>query len=88
VTPDILPAIEPGRRGDQGHPLVPLFEYLRNRRPGYLVLFPESYGGLDVLRAMEPGLSVRERFEVPMNITMAGSELVVLETPWTGPSTP
>jgi hypothetical protein len=82
VTPEILPAIK--GPGTLEHPsrLGGLFRFLRERRVEYLALYPESYSGLDTLAELEPGLRVVHRLTVPQNITMAGSELVLLATPY------
>ncbi len=81
VNPEILPYL----RGEQSSGLGGLFEFLRLEEPAWLILFPESYGGLGALLEMEPGLEPVHEFRVERNITMAGSRLVVLRTPWGRP---
>lgn len=82
VTPEILPALE--GEGTLDHPsrLGGLFAFLREHGVEYLVLYPESYSGLETLEELEPALRVVHRLPVRQNITMAGSELVLLATPY------
>lgn len=84
TTPEILPYIKGDRRGSDASGLGGLFEYLREQRVDYMVLFPESYGGMKTLLELEPELRPVYEREIPGNITMAGSRLLVLATPWGG----
>ena len=78
VNPEILPYIKGDRMGDHPSRLGGMFEYIESRGADYLILFPESYGGLAALAAVAPGLDPVYRTRVERNITMAGSELMVL----------
>ncbi|MEO1368127.1 MAG: hypothetical protein AAFX50_13215, partial [Acidobacteriota bacterium] len=55
-----------------------LARHLAERRPDYLVVFSKSYPMLSSPQGFERVIS----FTVENNVTMAGDELVVLETPW------
>ena len=54
-----------------------LIDLVHSRRAEYLVVFPESYGGVQQLERMLPGLQPVARFPIRQNITMAGPELVI-----------
>ena len=82
VNPEILAWSRGENRGSHPTGLGGLFEFLERERVDYLLLFPESYGGWRALEAVEPGLGLLRRWEVPQNITMAGSELALLVPPW------
>ncbi len=73
VNPEILPRL---RRADWQEGI---YRYLEERKPAYLVVFPEHYPRL--VRA--GGFRAVRSFPVPGNVTMAGDELVVFATPWT-----
>lgn len=75
VNPDILPHL---RAADWE---ASLYAYLAARRPAYLVVFPEYYPRL----VNAPGFRRIRSFPVPDNVALAGDELVVFATPWTGP---
>lgn len=74
VNPEILPHL----RGADWE--ASLYGYLAERRPAYLVVFPEYYPRL----VSAPGFHPARSFPVPDNLTLAGDELVVYSTPWTG----
>jgi hypothetical protein len=57
--------------------LPDLIDLVRRRRAQYLVVFPESYGGVEHLERLLPGLQAVARFPIRQNITMAGPELVI-----------
>ncbi|HVS62996.1 MAG TPA: hypothetical protein VMT85_05755 [Thermoanaerobaculia bacterium] len=76
VTPEILS----GSTGEEAPPARDmgwLAARVRARNVDYLVVFPASYGGEEVLGRYLPGLRALRRFPVRENVTMAGSELVV-----------
>ncbi|HVS16589.1 MAG TPA: hypothetical protein VMV46_21955 [Thermoanaerobaculia bacterium] len=80
VTPEILarsphggPPLARGLRG--------LAEAVRARDVELLVVFPESYGGEEMLARFFPGLRAVQRFPIADNITMAGRELVIYALP-------
>lgn len=78
VNPEILPWIKGAEASRAGSPQEGLVAFLRQRRPSYLMIFRESYPGLvDRLEA-----TVVRRLAVDRNITMAGSELLLLEVDW------
>lgn len=56
-----------------------LLEYLDRRRPDLMVVFRRSY---PMISRPSDGFRVLARFERAENRTMAGSELLVLQTPW------
>lgn len=62
-----------------------LIDLVRRREAEYLVVFPSSYGGVDHLERLLPGLVPLQRFPVRGNITMAGPELVVFRVPIAAP---
>ena len=72
VNPEILPHVR-ARDGQAG-----LFAFLAERRPDYLVVFPEYYPGI----VRQPGMTPVSSFAIEHNRTMAGDELVVFSTPW------
>lgn len=72
VNPEILPHL---RGSDwQGS----LLGFLADRRPDFLVVFPEYYPRI----VGAPGMTPVRSFAVEDNVTMAGDELVVFRTPW------
>jgi len=75
VNPEILPHL---RGADWEREL---YGYLAARRPAYLVVFPEYYPRL----VTAPGFRRVRSFPVRDNVALAGDELVVFATPWTGP---
>lgn len=83
VNPEILsvlrpePPDAPGEAGPSWEER--LYEFLEERRPDLLVVFPGSYPNL----VRQPGFQPIRRFEIPDNMTMAGDELVIFRTPWT-----
>jgi hypothetical protein len=72
VNPEILPHLR-GRDGQER-----LLAFLAERRPDYLVVFPEYYPRI----VGAPGMTPIRSFPVADNVTMAGDELVVFGTPW------
>lgn len=81
VEPEIQPVLkgqDPG--ADEVYWEQRLLAYLAQRQPDYLVVFERSYPMLTSGRV--PGLQEVQRFTVENNVTMAGSELVILRTPW------
>ncbi len=82
VNPEIRRVVEVGEDRAPLARLGRLFGFVERAGADFLVLFPESYGGLRTLEDLVPGLVVVHRIEVPQNITMAGSELLVIATPW------
>lgn len=75
ISPEVVPIL---RRDDGVYWEKHLLEFLEQRRPDYLVVFSSSYPML----TSSPGFERMASFEVENNVTMAGDELVVLETPW------
>jgi len=55
--------------------------FLEERRPDYLVVFPQWFPRLV---AEGSPFRVLKSFPIEDNITMGGSEIAVLGTPWTG----
>jgi hypothetical protein len=82
VTPEILPYVKGDLRGSHRSGLEGLIGYLRREQVDFLVLFPESYGGLETLALLEPNLRPIYRRQLDGNITMAGSNIAILATPW------
>ena len=85
VNPEILPHLKgTGVKGSGAEAEIYWEERLRGflaeRRPAYLIVFPSSYPGL----VRSPGFRPLKRFPIPQNVTMAGDELVIFSTPWTG----
>lgn len=81
ATPGILPAL----RGDGAHEggiywEQRLLTYLAGEKPDLMVAFANSYPGLAGGRL--GNFRKVASFKLERNITMAGSELVILETPW------
>ncbi|HYX26098.1 MAG TPA: hypothetical protein VFC23_18245 [Thermoanaerobaculia bacterium] len=52
---------------------------VERRRPDYVVIFPSWVRGI----ARDPRFRPVHHLEIPNNITMGGSEIVVYDTPWT-----
>jgi hypothetical protein len=52
---------------------------IERRRPDYVVIFPSWVPGV----AHDPRFRPVHHLEIPDNITMGGSEIVVYDTPWT-----
>ncbi|MBW8876461.1 MAG: hypothetical protein JF614_15955 [Acidobacteria bacterium] len=52
---------------------------VERRRPDYVVIFPSWVRGV----ARDPRFRPVHHLEIPNNITMGGSEIVVYDTPWT-----
>ncbi len=77
VNPEILPHL---RGPDPAAWEERLLRYLTTVEPAYLVVFPEFYPGL----ARTAGFRRIVSFPVRDNVTMAGDELVIFSTPWTG----
>lgn len=80
VTPEIQSILAQGRGEGPTYWERRLYDELARRRPDYLVVFPTSYPMLT-----QPGSGFQEvqRFAVENNVTMAGSQLVIYQTPWT-----
>ena len=72
-------AVAAGRPAAEG-----TLRFLEENRPDYLVIFPEWFPSLVARAERDPASRFRilERFPIPDNITMGGSEVVVLSTPW------
>ena len=73
VNPDILPRLRTSDWQDR------VLEYLAERQPAYLVVFPDFFPQL--VRA--PGFHRVHSLPIRENVTMAGDELVIFSTPWT-----
>ena len=52
---------------------------IERRRPDYVVIFPSWVPGV----ARDPRFRPVHHLEIPGNVTMGGSEIVVYDTPWT-----
>jgi hypothetical protein len=78
VNPEILPWIKGEQAARAGGPMEGLVTFLEATRPPYLMLFRESYPGL--VERLDG--NVLHRIVVDRNITMAGSELLLVETAW------
>lgn len=79
VTPEIVPVLR-GGEGEERYWEERVAVFLAERRPDYLVIFPESFPWLS--RAA-PGFEQVASFRIEDNLAMIGSELEVLSTPWT-----
>jgi hypothetical protein len=84
VTPEILPYVKGDRIGAHPSRLGGLAEFVRAAEAEYLLLFPSAYGGIGALSSVLPGLEPVRAWRLERNITMAGSELVLFTTPWSG----
>ena len=86
VNPEILPYIRGDKMGSHPTRLGGWAEFLRASEVDYLVMFPNSYGGLQAIEQVLPGLVPIHSASIERNLTMAGSELVVFAVP--DPSAP
>ncbi len=82
VNPEVLPYIKGDLMGTHPTRLGGLMEFIRARDVDFVVVFPESYGGMTALESVVPGWQIVHEIEIERNITMAGSRLVVALTPW------
>ncbi|MEM9554913.1 MAG: hypothetical protein AAGC60_11685 [Acidobacteriota bacterium] len=85
VTPEVVPVLlgtDPEAPADgatnERYWEERLVDFLAEREVDYLVVFAESYPAL----AASPSFRRIARFDVEDNVTMAGSTLLVLATPW------
>lgn len=78
LTGIVNPEIVTHLRGDDWE--ARLHAYLAARRPAYLVVFPEYYPAL----VSSPGFRRIRSFPIRDNVTLAGDELVIYATPWSG----
>jgi hypothetical protein len=78
ATPEIRQEVK--RAAEAGVPWdVAMVAAIERRRPDYVVVFPDWVPGV----ARDPRFRPVHRLEIPGNITMGGSEIVVYDTPWT-----
>ena len=82
VNPEVLPYIKGDLIGTHPTRLGGLVEFIHARDVDFVMLFPESYGGLAAFEAVVQGWQVVHEVEIERNITMAGSRLNVVLTPW------
>ena len=75
VSPEIIPIL---RQDDGVYWEQHLLQFLAEKRPDYLVVFSASYPMLTSSSQFRRVAS----FDIENNVTMAGDELVILETPW------
>lgn len=80
INPDILPFLHGSGPQDPVYWEERLLRYLSERKPDYLVVFPQSYPQLTSARY---GFRKIQGFPVRHNVTMAGDELAIFATPWT-----
>ena len=82
VNPEILPYLRGDKVGSHPSGLGGWARFLEEKEVDFLVLFPNSYGGIPAISSVIPDLRPVHRIAIDNNITMAGSELMVLATPW------
>ena len=78
VNPEILPWIKGAEAERLGSPREGLLSFLGERRPSYMMFFSDSYPG--IVDRLDGALL--HRLAVEDNITMAGRDLLLLETEW------
>ncbi len=81
VNPEILPYLRGAQQGSHPSGLAGLFEFVRRSEVDYLLLFPRSYGGLETMKSVAPGLVVTKRWTIERNVAMAADELVLIALP-------
>ncbi len=80
VSPDRKAFLDRARR-EQGLPWPNALRlWLEQKRPDYVVVYPEWF---PLLEAEPASFPVLHRIKIPDNVAMAGDELVVYATPWT-----
>lgn len=79
VTPEVVPHLRGSGPDDPVYWEERLARYLAREKPDYLVVFAESY---PLLSGRADGFEPVHRISVQGNVTMAGSELVIVATPW------
>ena len=81
ATPEVLPVLRGSGPQDPIYWEQRLVSFLEQRKPDYLVVFPRSYPRIT---GGAPGFEKIQSFPVEDNVTMAGDELAIFSTPWTG----
>jgi hypothetical protein len=79
VSPEVQAYTKQAVSADDPYGQAGMRRFIEERRPDYLVVFPQWYPGLVQGGGFRPVL----RLAVPGNVTLAGDEIVVYATPWT-----